>query len=122
MGCVSYIQSHDSISHSVSSLWFGPSRPRRLPLELDVALFGNRRLFDRDHLPLHLSKFGCGLLIPPDKERGRPEDDDGGRGCDAIARAFAVLDTRKGRRPRRDGWASWASCWQLYCWYRTGEM
>jgi hypothetical protein len=37
-------------------------------LELDVALFGDRGLFDRDHLALHLSELRRRLLITADEE------------------------------------------------------
>jgi hypothetical protein len=36
---------------------------RPLALKLDTAFFGNRGLFDRDHLAFHLSKLGRRLLI-----------------------------------------------------------
>ena len=73
------------------------------PLKLDAAPLHVRFLFDRDHLPFHLSKFGCGLLIPADEERGRPEDDDGCSGRHSVTSALAMLNTGKGRRPRRNG-------------------
>jgi hypothetical protein len=49
-------------------------RPRSL--ELDSALLLDRRLFDRDHLALHLPKLGGRLLVSADEEGGGPEDYD----------------------------------------------
>jgi hypothetical protein len=40
-------------------------------LKLDIALLGDRRLLDGDHLPLHVGKFGGCLLIASYEERGR---------------------------------------------------
>jgi hypothetical protein len=39
---------------------------------LDVALLGNRGLFDRDHLALHIRKLRCRLFVTADEERRRP--------------------------------------------------
>jgi hypothetical protein len=49
-------------------------------LKLNPALFLDRSLFDRDHLPLHLPELGRCLFVATDEERGRPEDDDRRRG------------------------------------------
>src|SRR5258708_20590169 len=71
------------------------SRPRwSRSLKLDPASLHVRFLLDRDHLPFHLSKFAALLLIPADEECGRPEDDDGASGCNAVVGALAVLDAR----------------------------
>jgi hypothetical protein len=40
-------------------------------LKLNAALLLDRRLLDRDHLPLHLRQLGCRLIVANDKERGR---------------------------------------------------
>jgi len=70
------------------------SRPRRLALELDSAFLLNRCLLDRDHLTLHLSEFRRSLLVPADKERRRPENDDRRGSRQTIVRAFLILNAR----------------------------
>jgi hypothetical protein len=62
-----------------------------LALELNVTLLGDRRLFDGNHLPLHLCELGRRLLIAADKECRRPEDDDRGRGSNAVIGALLIL-------------------------------
>jgi hypothetical protein len=47
-----------------------------LPLKLNVTLLGDRRLFNRDHLSLHLGEFGRRLPVAAHKACGRPENDD----------------------------------------------
>ncbi|WP_456673215.1 hypothetical protein [Bradyrhizobium sp. RDM12] len=69
-------------------------------LELDVALLGDRGLLNGDHLPLHLSELGGGLLVATDKEGCRPEDDDRRCGRHAILCALTILSARQRRRAR----------------------
>jgi hypothetical protein len=45
-------------------------RALRLALKLNIALLGDRRLFDRNHLALHLGQFGC-ILFVASHEEGR---------------------------------------------------
>jgi len=61
---------------------------------LDIALLRDRRLFDCNHLALHLSELGRVLLVALDEERGWPENDNGGGRRPLIFCALAVLDTR----------------------------
>jgi hypothetical protein len=68
-------------------------------LEFDVALFGDRRLLDGNHLALHLGELGRGLLVTTDEKGGRPEDNDRGRGGDAVFGPLTILSTGKRSGP-----------------------
>ena len=78
----------------------GLSPRRPLSLKLDVALPRDRRLFDRDHLALHLSELGGRLLVAADEESRRPEDYDGRGGRDTVLGSLAILGARQCSRSR----------------------
>src|SRR3977135_1177274 len=79
------------------------SRPRwPRSLKLDPAAFHVCFLLDRDHLALHLRELGGRLLVAPDKECSRPEDDDGGGRRETIVGPLLILDTGQRGRPRGD--------------------
>src|SRR5215510_11370234 len=77
--------------------------PRLLAMEFDVALFGDRRLLNSDHLPLHLSELCSRLLVATDKECCWPEDHDGGSRRHRVFGALAVLRARERCGPCRNG-------------------
>ena len=60
-------------------------------------------MLDRNHLALHLGKLSRRLLVPADKERRRPEDNDCGGRRPAVFGALAVLCARQCSRPGRYG-------------------
>jgi hypothetical protein len=93
-----HFQSHNS----KEEMAFGAEgkEPRKLsawrpwPLKLDLAFFGIRSLFYRDHMTLHLGKFGRGLLVATDEEGCRLENNDCRRGGQAVIGALLILCTR----------------------------
>jgi hypothetical protein len=70
-------------------------------LKLNAALFGNRSLLDRHHLPLHLRELGRSLLITADKESRRTEDYD--RRLKSPSHLSCV-----GYLARRTAWPPWS--------------
>ena len=85
-----------------ATFWtFVPRRP--LALKLDTAFFGNRGLFDRDHLAFHLSKLGRCLLIAAYKERRWPKHNNSRGSRQAVLRSLAILRARQRPCPCRYG-------------------
>src|SRR6516225_6961627 len=70
------------------------SMRQRFTLELDIALLGDRSLFDRNHLSFHLSQLGRGLLVTAHKKRRGPENNHCRRRSPLIFGALAVLHAR----------------------------
>src|SRR6516225_4308353 len=60
--------------HSKSTVPISGSR--WLALKLDIAFFRNRRLFNCNHLSLHLRKLRSGLLVATHQEGSGPENYD----------------------------------------------
>jgi hypothetical protein len=48
-------------------------------------------LFDRDHLALHLGKFGRSLSVAANEKRSRPKDNDFSGSGDSVIRPLLVL-------------------------------
>ncbi|WP_249133190.1 hypothetical protein [Bradyrhizobium sp. AUGA SZCCT0182] len=61
---------------------------------MDAALLDVCGLFNGNHLPLHLGKLGCGLLVAADEKRGWPKDDNGRSGCQAVVGSLLILNAR----------------------------
>lgn len=62
-----------------------------LPLELNIAFLRDGGLLNGDHLPFHLTKLGCSLLVPSNKESGRPENDYSSSRGNRIVGALFIL-------------------------------
>src|SRR5262249_41871606 len=73
-----------------------------LTLKLDVAFLRDRRLFDGDHLALHVRKFSRGLFVSANKEGGRPKHNDSRGGRELIFGSLAILRAGESRGPLRN--------------------
>jgi hypothetical protein len=81
-----------------------------LPLKLNSTVLLDRRLLNRDHLPLHLGKFSGGLFVTADQEGCWPEDDH--RATASLVRWLSCVPESAAARADIDC-ASMPNCWQV---------